>query len=43
VRTAGRRMIFVSANVAADAAGKTVAPGDIKGQTRQVLADIERS
>jgi Endoribonuclease L-PSP len=35
-------MIFVSANVAADAAGKTVAPGDIKGQTRQVLADIEK-
>jgi hypothetical protein len=29
VRTAGSRMIFVSDNVAADAAGKTVAPSDI--------------
>jgi 2-iminobutanoate/2-iminopropanoate deaminase len=35
-------MIFVSGNVAVDAAGKTVAPGDIKGQTRQVLANIEK-
>jgi len=38
----GSRMIFVAGNVAIDAAGKTVAPGDIKAQTRQVLANIER-
>jgi enamine deaminase RidA (YjgF/YER057c/UK114 family) len=42
IEAAGSRMIFVAGNVAVDAAGKTVAPGDIKGQTRQVLANIEK-
>jgi 2-iminobutanoate/2-iminopropanoate deaminase len=42
IEVAGSRMIFVAGNVAVDAAGKTVAPGDIKGQTRQVLANIEK-
>jgi reactive intermediate/imine deaminase len=42
IEAAGSRMIFVSGNVAVDAAGKTVAPGDIKGQTRQVFANIEK-
>ena len=43
IEVAGSRIIFVAGNVAVDAAGKTVAPGDIKGQTRQVLANIKRS
>ena len=42
IEVAGSRMIFVAGNVAVDAAGKTVAPDDIKGQTRQVLANIEK-
>jgi enamine deaminase RidA (YjgF/YER057c/UK114 family) len=42
IEASGSRMIFVAGNVAMDAAGKTVAPGDIKGQTRQVLANIEK-
>ena len=42
IEVAGSRMIFVAGNVAVDAAGKTVALGDIKGQTRQVLANIEK-
>jgi reactive intermediate/imine deaminase len=42
IEVAGGRMIFVSGNVAIDAAGETVAPGDIKEQTRQVLANIEK-
>jgi 2-iminobutanoate/2-iminopropanoate deaminase len=36
------RMVFVSGLVSIDEHGKTVAPGDIKGQTRQVLANIEK-
>jgi 2-iminobutanoate/2-iminopropanoate deaminase len=42
VEATGGRMIFVSGTVATDATGKTVAVGDIKGQTRQVLANIEK-
>jgi 2-iminobutanoate/2-iminopropanoate deaminase len=41
VEVAGSRMIFIAGIVAMDEAGTTVAPGDIKGQTRQVLANIE--
>ena len=36
------RMIFVSGLVPVDEQGKTVAVGDIKGQTRQVYANIEK-
>jgi reactive intermediate/imine deaminase len=39
---AGGRMVFVSGLVSIDAQGKTVAPGDIRGQTRHVLANIEK-
>jgi reactive intermediate/imine deaminase len=38
----GNRMIFVAGTVAMDETGKSVALGDIKGQTRQVLANIEK-
>lgn len=36
------RTIFISGTVPMDENGKTVAPGDIRGQTRQVLANIEK-
>lgn len=39
---ASGRMVFVSGLVSVDKEGRTVAPGDIRGQTRQVLADIEK-
>jgi reactive intermediate/imine deaminase len=35
-------MIFVAGLVSIDESGKTIAPGDIKGQTRQVFANIEK-
>ena len=39
---ASGRMVFVAGLVAVDGQGKTVAPGDIRGQTRQVFANIEK-
>lgn len=36
----GHRMIFVSGQVAIDADGKLVAPGDLAGQAKQVFANL---
>ena len=36
----GHRMIFVSGQVAIDADGKLVAPGDLAGQAKQVYANL---
>ena len=40
VEAAGRRTIFVSGQVSQDAQGKVVAPGDFRGQARQVFANL---
>jgi 2-iminobutanoate/2-iminopropanoate deaminase len=42
IEASGSKMIFVAGLVSMDAEGKTVAKGDIKGQTRQVFANIEK-
>ena len=36
----GRRVIFVAGQVAVDADGKLVAPGDLAGQAKQVYANL---
>lgn len=40
---ASARLIFVSGQIAADARGTIVAPGDIEAQTRQVFRNLERA
>jgi enamine deaminase RidA (YjgF/YER057c/UK114 family) len=40
VEASGRRMIFISGQVSQDTSGKVVAPGDLKGQARQVFANL---
>jgi enamine deaminase RidA (YjgF/YER057c/UK114 family) len=40
VTATGRRMIFVAGQVAVDADGKLVAPGDLAGQANQVYANL---
>jgi reactive intermediate/imine deaminase len=42
IEASGSKMVFVAGLVSMDAEGKTVAKGDIKGQTRQVFANIEK-
>ena len=42
IEATGSKMVFVAGLVSMDAEGKTVAKGDIKGQTRQVFANIEK-
>jgi 2-iminobutanoate/2-iminopropanoate deaminase len=42
IEATGSKMIFVAGLVPVDEKGKTVAVGDIKGQTRQVFANIEK-
>lgn len=37
----GRGLLFISGLTARDSDGRTVAPGDIKGQTRQVLENMK--
>ena len=40
---AGSRLVFVSGQIAADADGTIVAPGDWEAQTRQVFRNLERA
>ena len=40
VEATGRRTIFVSGQVSQDAQGNVVAPGDFRGQARQVFANL---
>ncbi len=40
---AGSRLVFVSGQIAADADGTILAPGDWEAQTRQVMRNIERA
>lgn len=40
---ASARLIFVSGQIAADARGTIVGPGDIEAQTRQVFRNLERA
>jgi 2-iminobutanoate/2-iminopropanoate deaminase len=42
IEATGNKMIFIAGLVPVDENGKTVALGDIKGQTRQVFANIEK-
>jgi enamine deaminase RidA (YjgF/YER057c/UK114 family) len=39
----GSRLVFVSGQIAANADGTIVAPGDWEAQTRQVMRNIERA
>jgi enamine deaminase RidA (YjgF/YER057c/UK114 family) len=40
---AASRLVFVSGQIAADAEGTIVAPGDWEAQTRQVMRNVERA
>jgi enamine deaminase RidA (YjgF/YER057c/UK114 family) len=40
VVASGRRMVFISGQVAIDAGGNLVAPGDFAGQTRQAYGNL---
>lgn len=41
VKVPAGRLIFVAGQVARNAAGETVGPGDIRAQTRQALEDVK--
>ena len=41
VAVEGKRLIFVSGNVAVDASGQLVGKGDVGAQTRQIFRNIE--
>jgi enamine deaminase RidA (YjgF/YER057c/UK114 family) len=43
VAATGSRLVFVAGQVADDAEGKLVAPGDLAGQARQAFANVGRA